>query len=178
VNSDYLKACAAAYLRYRRQCIVVAFERGVSGHVDNPDVLGVTVQRYLIEIEVKVSVSDFRRDIDKAKWKCPGRLCPRQFYYIVPPDISDKVLKIWPDEDRGLLTLDRTRSGGLHDVYAVKKAKAAAAKTLSTEQLVRLVKHQSGTLVSLARDKEFKRMRIEELEAELKSLKGAQHETL
>lgn len=166
MTSDYLKACVAAYLRYRRQCPIIAFERGISGSFDNPDVLAVTNSRFLIEVEVKVSLSDFRHDASKRKWQKPfaGRLCARQFYYAVPPEMVDKVQADWPHPDRGLLTLGhKITYGHLKEVIVMRPAKAASAKSLSTKQIVQLVHHQSGTLVSLARDKEALQARIKEM---------------
>jgi hypothetical protein len=71
INSDQIKAIIASYWRYIRQCPVIALEvnsnlSSYSGE-ETADVLAVDKLRYLIETEVKVSLADLRRDIEKEK---------------------------------------------------------------------------------------------------------------
>ena len=65
VKGDSIKASVAAYWRYTRQCPLVAFESSSMlewGFAEQADVLAVDKGRYLIETEIKVSISDFRKD--------------------------------------------------------------------------------------------------------------------
>jgi hypothetical protein len=71
INSDQIKAIISSYWRYIRQCPVIALEvnsnlSSYSGE-ETADVLAVDKLRYLIETEVKVSLADLRRDIEKEK---------------------------------------------------------------------------------------------------------------
>ncbi len=65
INADGIKAAVATYFRYTCQHPIIAFEAPGAGGV--ADVLVVTRSRRLIEIEVKVSLSDLRRDVKKSK---------------------------------------------------------------------------------------------------------------
>ena len=64
MNSTHVKASVACYFRYTKQNPLVAFERSVRLSPRNPDVLAVDKQRRLTEIEVKVSMADFRNPTD------------------------------------------------------------------------------------------------------------------
>jgi hypothetical protein len=154
MNSNYLKAAAASWLRYDKNLNLIAFERGIGS--GNPDVIAVDNKRFLIEVEVKISMSDFRADAKKYKWKIQDggyrpEAIPRLFYYLVPKDLVDKV-KPELKEGHGLLTLGRRRmQNGMPEVISVVAARAnKLSKRLSFPNLARMVKHQSGTLCALA----------------------------
>jgi hypothetical protein len=106
-----LELMAMHWLRWERRCIAVIRERSPrSWPCGRPDVLGVTQARYLIEIEVKRSVSDFRADQSKASRRnrdlYPKRL-PKQFYYFAPREVAEKIqseLPAWA----GLMGWDAT----------------------------------------------------------------------
>lgn len=61
MNALEMKAELAAYWRFKRQMPVVAVE------ALNEDVIVITRGRKLYIVEIKVSISDLRRDIDKPK---------------------------------------------------------------------------------------------------------------
>lgn len=61
LDSDTVKALTLQYWRYDRQHSLVILE------YDGADVLTVSKDRFLYEVEVKVSIADLRRDIAKAK---------------------------------------------------------------------------------------------------------------
>ena len=70
IRAEQIKAAVASYYRYERQCPVVAFEtnsqlEGWAGEL--ADVLVLDKNRQLIEIEVKLSISDLKRDVKKLK---------------------------------------------------------------------------------------------------------------
>ena len=91
------------YFRFTRRCKYIATEVGVY----KSDILAITPQNKLLEIEVKVSYNDFKNDFKKSykryytnfkkhevyansansKWR------PNYFYYAVPESLVDKVVK-------------------------------------------------------------------------------------
>jgi hypothetical protein len=84
------------WLRFVRQCPIVMFERSPrAGICGDPDVLGITQSRYLIEFECKRSMSDFRANAGKC---CMIRrtggfkpeLWPRQYYFCVTENMVEK----------------------------------------------------------------------------------------
>lgn len=149
ISAEYLRACVAAYLRYDRQCPVVAFERG--GHSwERPDVLALTKTRHWIEVEIKTSIADFRADSKKRKWILGDRDF-RQFYYLVPPDLVDEV-KPMVRQGLGLLSLSSDSYGGLRIVKVVKPATVhPKAPRATARDMLRAVRAQSGTLCALSK---------------------------
>lgn len=106
---------AFAYLRHIRRCPIVLFERSprAAGWYDRPDVVGVTPARFLIEIEVKRTLSDFRANAKKRHIQERAhhlRRWPKQFYFIVPISIHQRVLAELP-EWAGLLAHDSMTQG-------------------------------------------------------------------
>ncbi len=103
-------------------------------------------------------MSDFRADAKKYKWQwrqgyqTRGR--PKFFYYFVPLDLVEKV-KPELKPGRGLLTVERPERlmsiTGLPELVCVVPPKAdPLALKVSAVDCLRLIKHQSGTLCSVA----------------------------
>jgi hypothetical protein len=94
-----LELMALRWLRWEKKCPIAFCERSpVYGNGD-PDVLGVTNARYRIEIEIKRSVSDFKADAKKThrhNRQFNLEIHPRQFYYLVPSQLIEKVKPILP----------------------------------------------------------------------------------
>ena len=155
MTAKYIRAKVAAYLRYERQYPIIAFERGFDYH-SRPDILAVTTARFLVEVEVKTSLADFRNDAKKYKWRLYESSSryhreqrPRQFYFAVPGKLKEKVLKELP-EGAGLLEVTDT-PGLACKVWAVRKAPVNRnAKRLSLRDLIKMVRSQTGTMVTLA----------------------------
>jgi hypothetical protein len=108
-----LELSAMRWLWLEQKCLVVLQERSPFYAMGQPDVLGVTKGRYLTEIEVKRSLSDFRADFKKThrvnrSHHLPSH--PRQFYYLVPPELVERVKPLLPDW-AGLMTTE-----GYHQV--------------------------------------------------------------
>lgn len=95
-----MRAQAVMWLRYERDCPVVALERG-HGVCGIPDAIGITPKRRVIEIEIKRSMADFRHN-DK-KWRSRQRMRiwlgqsdsfgfndPQQFYFFVEAVMVEK----------------------------------------------------------------------------------------
>ncbi len=149
---EQLRACAAAFLRYTKQCPVIAFERGVDWHI-RPDVLAVTKSRYLIEIEIKLTLADFKADRKKRRWhnNLYGGVGRRQFYYCVPQTLVEKVEGIVPTGCGLMMPTDHVMNG-INVVRVIKRAPLnRKAPRLSLKQIVEMVRNQSGTLCSLAK---------------------------
>lgn len=161
-NSVTLRAICAAWLRYTKQCPIVTFERGMN-YSDRPDVLAVTDDRRLIEIEIKVSFSDFKADAKKDKWrrqKSGYTIVPAYFYYCVTEEIAPKVLPLLPD-GAGLIVpmLGWSRNQrmmnpntGLPDLKSLRKASRAHETKLSQRQMWDMVRNQSATLCGISSD--------------------------
>jgi hypothetical protein len=145
MNSFYLKTQVAEYLRYKRQCPVVVFERGLQ-YLDVPDVLAVSQDRKLIEVEVKISVADFRHDADKRKFHplIAARVMERkQRYYCVPRDMVERIAI---PANWGLMVVNDNRT-----VEVLKVAPSnRQAPRLTIKQVEEMVRHQTGTLISIA----------------------------
>lgn len=137
------------WLRFENKCVIVLNERTpVYGH-GNPDVLGVTEARFLKEIEVKRSMSDFRANALKFhvanREHCLDRW-PRQFYYAVPLKLAEKVKQELPPW-AGLLTVDETI---VH--LEVNAPINPHAKKLSVQRCVRLAKCMANQIACQASD--------------------------
>jgi hypothetical protein len=152
---DTLKAVAAQWLRYERQCMIVALERGPSRWWGRPDVLGVTLGRRLIEIEIKQTVADFKANARKECMAMRAQgvaLPPQQFYFLVPFGILDKVRTLCPTT-AGILCPDPNginSYSGLPNVLIAKKAAVLReCRHLTWSEVGGMVKDQSGTLVSV-----------------------------
>lgn len=160
---DYsLEVAAIEWLRYEHSCPLVCMERSPIYGGGVPDVVGVTKKRLVIEIEVKRTLSDFKANEKKTGviWRRQG-LCseyPLKFYFLVPPKLVDKVKPLLKDGE-GLLTLD-TKDDGSFDLSPytkLPKLKCVVgteahkqATVLSLKRMVKMVAHQTGTLLKLA----------------------------
>lgn len=123
-----LELHAALWLRMEKDCPIVLMERSPRYGHGKPDVLGITNARFMLEIEIKRSLSDFRANAAKhhVRNRDAGianlEQWPKQFWFLVPPDLVDKVEPELP-EWAGLLTIKDRRSAGWYtDVFAIKKA--------------------------------------------------------
>lgn len=100
-----LKRRAANFLLYEKKCDLVCFERPLY-EVGNfrPDLLGVTRDRKLIEVEVKESFSDFKANFDKrviSFYRVLPHMAPHYFYFMVHPKIADKVYEYTSEKHKG-----------------------------------------------------------------------------
>jgi len=153
MTSDYIKMCVAEYFRYTRQCPIISFERSVIPYAShNPDILVVSKDRRLIEIEVKISLSDFRADAKKRIWKhrdAGNAAMPYQFYYAVPYELKDKVEPILRP-DCGLLLVTEREQFFSKAVFTQKRAPInKRSQKLSLLRATRMAYNQTGTLCSL-----------------------------
>ncbi|MFP3975881.1 MAG: hypothetical protein ACLFVK_06640 [Dehalococcoidia bacterium] len=155
--ADTIRECVAKYWRFRRQCFLVAFEATDTSFpgLDNrrADILTADDSRRLIEIEVKVSMSDLHRDYNKwlhnqARWGHPT-LTVAYFYFAVPRPIANQVCLVCDQKFpyAGVLGCNGLDEYGV-SVY--RKPKQLSDKRLSVRKIYQLVKAQSGTICHLA----------------------------
>lgn len=168
MKSSHVKASVASYFRYKRQFPLVSFERPISSYISNPDVFVMDKKRMLIEIEVKVTMADFKKDCLKRIWvyreEMPNRHpMPYQFYYAVPDKLREKAIEVingWKAEGKkcgnvGLLTVkpcENIKFLCYNDVFVAKTApRNMDSKRLSLKDVTKMVINQSATLCSCAK---------------------------
>jgi hypothetical protein len=107
ISIEVLRAAAVEFLRYEKQCKLVCLERTpLTQDPFVPDVVGLNATRRLIEIEIKRIWPDFKANQEKwsMKRREARRIVPSQFYFLVPPELEEKVLPVI-GEVEGLLGL-------------------------------------------------------------------------
>jgi len=156
ITSETIKAAVARYWRYKRQYNLVAFECSTGlewGWAELADIMVVNDDRRLIMVEVKTSLSDFRRDGKKRYHKHfkdgDSYLPVAQFYFAVPKDIANKVAYLCADlyPYAGVLGCDGNSE---FNVEAHRGAKQLKGRKLTWRQILYLVRSQSATLCRLA----------------------------
>ncbi len=106
------------------------------------DLLVISKSGYASEIEIKISVADFKKDLQKEKFTYPPRRDKwlnriKQFYYAFPAELKDKILPLVPDF-AGVITVRRDlHETWYHDVCdLVKPAQIRTVIPFSQEQLI------------------------------------------
>lgn len=175
--SEDIKAAVASFFRYKRQCSVVAFEVNAGFNRwggELADLLVVTADQHLIMIEVKKSMSDFKRDQNKRYHhhlrNDTGILPVQHFYFAVPKDIANDVAyqcgQFFPYA--GVL-------GCLYDEYftvtSYRNPRKLRASPLTGEQLEEMQRGQTATLCRLARKVAELKQAQTSLQADLKKYK-------
>ncbi len=149
-----LELAAMRWLWLEQKCLVVLEERTPKYGMGLPDVLGVTPGRYLTEIEIKRSRSDFKADFQKphrANRNLNGNGLlkltnhPRQFYYMMPPDLATDLEWEIPDW-AGLMTLDQVCWAKIIKIAPVNKDSIK----LSLKQCVRLSRMMTSHMMGYA----------------------------
>lgn len=152
--SDKLKACVGNYFRYRKQCILLAFE------AFSTDIMAMTEAGTLYEVEVKTSLSDLYRDlkskaskhqnfrqgyVSRSQWRC----VPHYFYFAVPVPIANKCCLIC-DSKYGYAGVIGVPDGNSPNVIIYRKARKLNGVKLIQDQINEIMKQQSGTLCRMA----------------------------
>jgi len=112
-----------------------------------------TARRTVIEIEIKRTMADFRANSRK---RCivhrDGRhdITPEQFYFLAPRSLAPSLVDLMPKGYGLLMPSSRvSRFTGLPLLVCLRPAmKQNPSKVLTMREIVRLLKAQSGTLVS------------------------------
>jgi len=158
MNSDTIKACIAAYWRYQRQCPMVAFESSSRldwGWGEQADVLAVNKERCLIETEVKVSLSDLRKDKNKPRHRFfrdgGGPYPTAYFYFAVPKEIANQVTLLCDGlyPYAGVLGCPNGTDETAVELY--RNPKRLKGGKLSFKQILYMTRSQTATLCRLAR---------------------------
>lgn len=142
------------WLRYQSKCMIIVTERSPrEAWAGRPDLLGITKGRFLIEIEVKRTMSDFRANAKKTHilhrtllGDKHATMYPRQFYFLVSESIADKALPECP-EWAGLLQANCGR------VFVSKRAPInRLSRKLSVKECVYMACAQSNLTAQQMRD--------------------------
>lgn len=95
-----LELMAMRWLWLEKNCHYVLEQRSPRYHLGSPDVLGVTAARFLVEIEIKRSASDFYADKNKSCRRNRDlfpHLMAKNFYYLMPRHLAEKMLDKIPE---------------------------------------------------------------------------------
>lgn len=174
--SQDMKRFVAHYLRYDLQCPVLGLEVASSlatsfNDGGSADVIAINKRRYLIEVEIKISLVDLKADRRKNKHeyyrKCcelpynnqqmrfgqvltiePPRYPTHLFYFAVPYNLADDALLICEGmfPYAGLLTNQETYYG---NIIIRRPAQILSRDKLTLREIMRVVKGQSATIVRL-----------------------------
>lgn len=151
---------AMQWLKFEKNCPLVIMERSPrAGYCGLPDVLGITKDRYMLEIEIKRSVSDFRANAKKPHIRCReeqlgelsdryNAMAPKQFWFLVPEKLVEKVLPEVP-KWAGLLTEEKR---GLKVIQ--KSPQNFASQKLSLKDCSRLMRNVGNQIYALMAAKE------------------------
>jgi hypothetical protein len=142
-----LETRALHWLMYTRDCLFALRERSPRHCCGEPDALGVTRGRYLIEVEIKRTMSDFRANAKK--WHVAGRdwhlnLAPREFWFLLPAALVAKAATELPPF-AGLLSDDGGKSYCREVVAAPKNTES---KRLSVKECVKLARCLGNNLMA------------------------------
>lgn len=146
----------ARWLQFEKQCALVLCERTPRWGHGQPDVLGVLPSRFILEIEIKRTMSDFRAN--SKKHHMLSRFCgepeiaeryakraPKLFWFLVPRSLVEKVEKELPDF-AGLLTV--SENGASLDV--VKKAPTNKdSERLSLKECSKLMRCAGNMMIAM-----------------------------
>ena len=111
--------------------------------------LGITKSRNRVEIEVKFSLQDFRRN--SAKWIVANRKLqidrwPWKHFFLVPPELVEPVTRECP-EWAGILTC------GLYGVHVVREAPMnQESRRMSVKQCVKTAYLLSNQVIAMCHD--------------------------
>lgn len=149
-----LEFLAMEFLTSEKRCEIILFERSPrAGSCGDPDVLGVNPRRFIYEIEVKRSLSDFRANARKPfhalrNAGMDASRYPKLYWFLTPPELSDRAKTILPSWAGLLRGPAQGEYGNLKTV--VEAPVNAASKRLSTSECVRLVRCMRNQLRSYA----------------------------
>ena len=161
MTADDMKAVVCCYWRFVRHCPLVATETTLStfGFLAEypPDVMAVSKNGFLIETEVKVSITDLRREITKRKYRRGQRQgdpptftwfqcfpsewnIAKYFYFAMPVSIVEKAKPILSEfyPGAGVLAVEEPREGRFKSVIlwlpvAVKPRALPGARRLAVD---------------------------------------------
>jgi hypothetical protein len=142
-----LELVAMRWLWLEKNCHYVVRERSPRWGMGEPDVLGVTKDRYLIEIEIKRSLSDFHADKNKHHRRFYLDALDRRakyFYYLAEKSLAEKIQKRLPPY-AGLISVENEHSVTVE----VSAAKNPDSPRLSVKECVRMARQTVNHAMSL-----------------------------
>lgn len=103
------------------------------------DLAVITKSKWLWEIEIKVTESDWLIDRKKGKWQLmekPGVLIPRRFFYAAPAELASKWESMGIPEWAGVISIREDRFGRMqNDIIRQATDRSAARKLTDGEML-------------------------------------------
>ena len=157
-----LETRAMHWLLYSRKCHYAVRERSPRGHNGEPDALGITKSRKLIEVEIKRSMADFRQNADKYHIRTRSFFLdkfPYEYWFLVPAVMVSKVKPKLP-EYAGLLS-DAGATAQFPVTVEVQAPRNQDSKRLTIKECVTLARCMANHLMAL----ELGRDRINETAA-------------
>jgi hypothetical protein len=149
-NLGRIELAGMRWLRYEKDCVLIVMERQPRFcKWARPDLLGLTIGRDLVEVEIKRTVADFRANAGKRHVLDRDRLLkvwPHWYYFLVPAALAPQVRPMLPAW-AGLLVHQRS---DLNPVVAVRGTRNDAAPRLTLRECVRMVQLQTQTLMGVA----------------------------
>lgn len=155
----YFRTMAFNWLRYEQGCHLITFERTPLETEARPDVLGMTRNRQLIEIEIKVDLADLRRDSSKehrrqAAYDIQRRnpSTPNYVYYMVPEEMVGVALEELPAHYGVISPNHAIKHGhtGMPTIALHRFAVQLHARRLTMREVVSMAKCMSGAMCSLS----------------------------
>jgi ribosomal protein S27AE len=143
-----LELTAMRWLWLDKGCLTVLEQRTPSYCMGVPDVLGITPGRYMVEVEIKRTYSDFKADATKIHRLRRGhfiRQQPRQFYYLMPSDLAAKCLPEVPSW-AGLMACPYNNKIEILKIAPVN----SESRKLDLKQCVRLARMMTNHMMSYA----------------------------
>lgn len=145
--NEHLIARAIATQTLAKKCVVLVNNCSWTGH--ECDVLAITNNHLIIDIEIKISRADFKADAKKGKWwrnifagyeqyeytsRAKYQSTPREHpnkvwkhYYAMPSDIwADDLLDFLPSKSCGVILVEKDRRG---NIIASVKRRSTPSKT-------------------------------------------------
>lgn len=158
-----LEHLALRWLRLDKACVAAMHERSPRPLAGQPDVLGVTKAGYLIEVEIKRSMSDFRANAEKRHIRArhvgqPGdkpwlARYPRQYWFLVDSKLEEKAKSELPEWAGLLIGRDYYIS------EAVKAPVNTAATRLNAKEYLSLGRLMANQILSLSTQMEVFRLK-------------------
>lgn len=159
MDAETIKGAVVDHLRFQKKCSVIALE----AYYGDFDVAGINPSGYFIEVEVKTSVGDLKKEAKKSKHKITTWSSPRHrriayFYLALSLTMYWKCKEYIQDNfpDYGVLTVapqalwdfgQPTRTGFI--VKERVKPKRLTKEKLTLQEQLEVASKQSNTICSL-----------------------------
>lgn len=126
-NAGRIMLACASYFKWIDNYMMPEFEFDGG----RADLVFVTRSRYATEIEIKISLTDWNCDRDKAKWK-QRRPFVSRFFYAIPETLKDKIPD-WVSADTGIIVCYEGKSRDF--IRVARESKRVKANKVSEEYI-------------------------------------------